>query len=301
MNPESETFAGTFPFEPHFSEASGFRMHYVDEGEGAPIVCLHGEPTWSYLYRRFIPPLARSHRVVVPDHMGFGKSETPQDREYTLRSHVENLANLIETLDLCDITFVLQDWGGPIGGAYTLLHPERVKRLCLMNTAVTFPTGDLIAKLVTSPWFQWIQASLQNGSLEQVLGNLGSTVLSVMKLIGFENSAVVDQNWIRAYSAPFESREECKGAIAFPLDVVSGKAAQYAAELGSNLEALRTKPAILLEGMRDRAIPPEVAIGAFRGLFPDRPIIPLEHAGHFCQEDAPETLVAAIQQFLATA
>src|SRR5215216_1335230 len=94
----SETFGGTWPFEPCFFEGAGFRMHYVDEGTGDPIVCLHGEPTWGYLYRRFIPPLSATHRVVVPDHMGFGKSETPRDREYSLRTHVDNLTKLIEAL-----------------------------------------------------------------------------------------------------------------------------------------------------------------------------------------------------------
>ena len=83
MIPADANFDGTFPFAPHFSDAPGFRMHYVDEGAGEPVVLLHGEPTWGYLYRNFIPPLAESNRVIVPDHMGFGKSETPQDREYT--------------------------------------------------------------------------------------------------------------------------------------------------------------------------------------------------------------------------
>jgi haloalkane dehalogenase len=123
-----ETFEGTWPFRARFHEvpASGgaapFRMHYVDEGprNAEPIVCLHGEPTWGYLYRKLIPRLSERHRVLVPDHMGFGKSETPQDREYRLRTHVENLVSWVEALDLRHITFVVQDWGGPIGTQFTL-------------------------------------------------------------------------------------------------------------------------------------------------------------------------------------
>ena len=103
----NETFEGTFPFKPHFSTAAGFRMHYVDEGKGEPIVCLHGEPTWGYLYRHFILLLSRSYRIIVPDHMGFGKSETPANKEYTLATHVENLEALLLELDLWDITLVL--------------------------------------------------------------------------------------------------------------------------------------------------------------------------------------------------
>ena len=87
------TFDGTFPFAPHFDDASGFRMHYVDEGphDGETLLCLHGEPTWGYLFRHLIAALAPTHRVVVPDHMGFGKSATPQDRSYWLQDHVDNL------------------------------------------------------------------------------------------------------------------------------------------------------------------------------------------------------------------
>ena len=95
-----ETFNDTWPFKPNFFSGNGFKMHYVDEGKGTPIICLHGEPTWGYIYRKFIPPLSRNNRVIVPDHMGFGKSETPQYHEYTLKTHVDNLAGLIEKLEL---------------------------------------------------------------------------------------------------------------------------------------------------------------------------------------------------------
>ena len=104
---ENENFGGTWPFAPRYFSGNGFRMHYVDEGHGDPIVCLHGEPTWGYLYRRFIPPLSQVYRVIVPDHMGFGKSETPRDRHYSLKPHVENLTGLIDALDLKNVTLVM--------------------------------------------------------------------------------------------------------------------------------------------------------------------------------------------------
>ncbi len=104
MIPPNETFDNTWPFTPNFFDGSGFKMHFVDEGNGDPIICLHGEPTWGYLYRNFIPPLSESHRVIVPDHMGFGKSETPQNREYGIKAHTENLTALIEHLNLKNIT-----------------------------------------------------------------------------------------------------------------------------------------------------------------------------------------------------
>ena len=297
-----ETFDGTFPFRAHFSELNGFKMHYVDEGKGEPIICLHGEPTWGYLYRKFIPPLSKTNRVIVPDHMGFGKSETPQDKEYTLQTHVENLVGLIEELGLRDITFVAQDWGGPICSAYTVRYPDRVKRFCLMNTLLGYgplvPNAPKIPALHTSPWFTWVIKGLEDGSYYEVLGNLNTTTLSVMKLLGFENSGVVDQTWLRAYSSPFENKSECKGAIEFPLDVAQQRILNYVKDGIGGIDELRKKPAMLAEGMRDRAIPPARAIADFKILYPTGPIVELENVGHFCQEDAPETLVALIQQFI---
>ena len=295
-----ETFDGTWPFEPHFSNSAGFQQHYVDEGprDAEVVVCLHGEPTWGYLYRNFIPSLSEHYRVVVPDHMGFGKSETPQDKSYTLQTHVENLASLITELDLTDITFVCQDWGGPITGAYTIRHPERVKRVALMNTL--FGYGGTPVNPEPSNWFKWIAKHHEAGTLDGILGELGSTILSVMKIIGFENSAAVNETWIRAYSAPFPDRAACIGGIEFPLDVHLQRAFPYIMEglESGNLEAVKTKPAMLAVGMRDKAIRPENAIADFKGLFPNAPINTFEQAGHFCQEDIPEILVALIHQFV---
>jgi haloalkane dehalogenase len=292
-----ETFGGTWPFAPHFFDGNGFRMHYADEGEGEPIVCLHGEPTWGYLYRRFIPPLARSHRVIVPDHMGFGKSETPQDRSYTLRTHVENLAGLIEALDLGGITFVIQDWGGPIAAAYTLRHPERVKRLFLLNTLTGYGRASPAA---LTPWFGFIKKHHDAGTLHEVLGHLDVNVLSIMKIIGFENSAAIDDNWLAAYSAPFPAAQDCIGAIEFPLDALLGRILPYVREGFPLVGNLRSKPAMLAVGLADKAIAPDVQMADFRNLWPGRPVVPLPHAGHFSQEDAPETIVALIQAFIQT-
>src|SRR6267378_3487541 len=243
MIPERETFGGTWPFAPRCFEGNGFRMHYVDEGLGEPIICLHGEPTWGYLYRRFIPPLSKANRVVVPDHMGFGKSETPRDREYLLKTHVENLARLIDELDLKNITFVIQDWGGPIGAAYALRHPDRVKRLFLLNTLTGYgrakPSG-------LTPWFQFIKKHHDAGTLHAVLGRI----------------------------VPFVKE-------GFPL-----------------LENLKSKPAMLAVGMKDRGIAPDVQIADFRGIWPGRPVVELPDAGHFSQEDVPDTIVALIQLFM---
>lgn len=300
MIPADETFDGTWPFRPHFSTAAGFRQHYVDEGpaDGETIICLHGEPTWGYIYRNFIPPLADDYRVLVPDHMGFGKSETPQDRTYTLQTHVENLEKFIDDLNLTDITFVGQDWGGPITGAYSIRHPEKVRRVFLMNTL--FGYGGARQRAEKTPWFQWIEKHEEAGTLAGILGELGSTLLSVMKIIGFQNTGVADDTWVRAYSAPFPDRASCKGAIEFPLDVHYGRFLNYtlAGLKTGNLAAVKSKPAMLVSSDLDFGIDPDFAREDFRLIFPEAPIVPLTGVGHFCQEDVPETLVALLQNFM---
>ena len=302
MIPAEETFDGTFPFQPRYSTAPGFRMHYVDEGEGEPIICLHGEPTWGYIYRDFIPPLSERWRVIVPDHMGFGKSETPQDRDYTLESHVGNLAALIDELDLRDITLVGQDWGGPILAAYTVRHPERVKRIALLNSLCGY--GAMVAsnegtkppKLHESDWFRWVIASERDGSYYETMRNLKDHVGKMIGKLGCESG--LDEVATRAYAAPFGSPEECKGAIEFPLDVALNRIGRYVRAGADGIPALRSKPALLVEGMRDKAIPPGLAIADFQALFPNSPVVKIEQAGHFCQEDAAPLLTALIQLFM---
>ncbi|MDH4171190.1 MAG: alpha/beta fold hydrolase, partial [Acidimicrobiia bacterium] len=297
-----ETFDGTFPFAPHTFSGRGFRQHFVDEGSATaePIVCLHGEPTWGYLYRHMIGPLSAHHRLVVPDHMGFGKSETPQDQPYTLQTHTENLTALIEHLDLTDITLVAQDWGGPIAAAFTVRHPERVKRLFLANTVAGYGQVDDpdVPQIAESDWFRWIGEGLETGRTEQVLRHAGSTILSIMKIIGFQNSAAVDDTWIRAYAAPFPDWESAIGVYEFPIDAFEARILEYVVAGLDGVAALRSKPAILLEGMEDRAIPPARAIADFRALWPDAPVVELPGVGHFCQEDAPDILVANLEQFI---
>ncbi|MFT5134859.1 MAG: pimeloyl-ACP methyl ester carboxylesterase [Gammaproteobacteria bacterium] len=295
-----ETFDGTWPYTPNFSNASGFKQHYIDEGpsDGQVIVCLHGEPTWGYLYRHFVPELSKKYRVVIPDHMGFGKSETPQDKKYTLSTHVENLTGLIEELDLKDITFICQDWGGPITGSYTLRHAHRVKRVVLMNTLFGF--GGTERKAERTPWFNWIAKHHEAGTLEGILGELGSTILSVMKIVGFENSAAVTDTWLRAYSSPFPNRASCIGGIEFPLDVHFSRIQEYILEglTTGDIEALKSKHAMLTYGMKDHAIDPEDAIADFQAIYPNAPVTKFKDAGHFCQEDIPHILVPMIDQFI---
>ena len=296
----SETFEGTWPFLPNFFDGNGFLMHYVDEGprQANPIILLHGEPTWGYLYRKFIPELSKSYRIVVPDMMGFGKSETPQDKEYTLKTHVENLSGLIDYLKLNNITFVAQDWGGPITAAYSIRNLNKVKSFVLINTLFGYSREERPKNL--TPWFQWINKHYQDKTLNGILGELGSTFLSVMKIPNFTNNTVINDNWINAYSSQFPDRASCKGAINFPLDALLNRMVPYIIEgiKQGELKSLCSKPAILAYGMKDRAIEPDYAIRDFKALFPSSNVVEMPNAGHYSQEDEPELLINLIKDFM---
>jgi pimeloyl-ACP methyl ester carboxylesterase len=293
----NETFDGTWPFRPNFFEGNGFRQHYVDEGDGDPIVCLHGEPTWGYLYREFIPRLKKHGRVIVPDHMGFGKSETPQDREYSTREHCDNIERLLLDLDIQNATLVLQDWGGPIGSSFVLRHPDRIRRLVLMDTAVPWaqaPAGTV--GVMQHHWFKWVNSD----AFEPTITNLGSTALSVLKRAGFERTAHVDETWIRAYSSPFPTVESCRGALQFPRNIANPATGEFFQEILSTeaLERIKHMPAMYIHGEEDRALPVEAAVQGFKSFWPDAPVVTLPGVGHFLQEDAPEAVTAMIEMFI---
>ena len=296
----SETFEGTWPFLPNFFDGNGFLMHYVDEGprQANPIILLHGEPTWGYLYRKFIPELSKSYRVVVPDMMGFGKSETPQDKEYTLKTHVENLSSLIDYLKLTNITFVGQDWGGPITAAYSIRNLNKVKNFVLINTLFGYSKEERPKNL--SPWFQWINKHYQDKTLDGILGELGSTLLSVMKIPNFTNNNIINDTWINAYSSQFPDRASCIGAINFPLDALLNRIVPYIVEgiKQGDLKSLCSKPAVLAYGMKDKAIEPDYAIRDFKALFPGSKVVEMPNAGHYSQEDEPELLINLIKEFM---
>ena len=285
----NETFDGTFPFKPNFKEINGFQMHYVDEGEGEPIVCVHGEPTWGYLYRKFIPPLAKFNRVIVPDHMGFGKSDVPQDKPYTLAQHIDNLTKLLLELDLKDITLVFQDWGGPISLGFATAHPERVKRLVIMNTGVgVLPAGSKT----------WISDMEEKGIYENVLGNMAEFIPQMFASTLVNKTA--DETMIRAYTAPFPNRTSCIGAIAFPRDIPVGDnhpSANTMRSIRKKLGLLNDKAKIIIWGMRDQIFPKRV-LDWWKKVYPDAESHGLYEAGHFLQEDAPEKIIAIITDFL---
>lgn len=301
-----DTFDGTFPFAPHFTDAAGFRMHYVDEGRADAdiVLCLHGEPTWGYLFRHVITALSRTHRVVAPDHMGFGKSATPQDRSYWLQDHVDNLERFVLALDLRGITLLMHDFGGPVGMGFAARHPDRIRRIISVNAPTPFGQPDLVDRLMAnaqeSPWFQWILNADAQGRLEAVLGELGFNMLSTLKLNGFENHALITDTWLRAYEARFSSPADSAGAIGwakgFAIDAHRFEAPDAAA-----VKAIQGKPALAIWGEADRTLHARHFLPLFASLFPAAPVHRLPGVGHYSFEDAPEAIGSLILRHLQQA
>lgn len=303
MIQSSDTFAGTFPFAPHFTGAPGFRMHYVDEGpdDGEVVLCLHGEPTWGYLFRHLIASLSETHRVIVPDHMGFGKSETPADRSFWLQDHIDNIEAFVLALDLTDITLVMHDFGGPTGMGLAARHPDRIRRIISVNGPTSFGQADALDRLVANagvaPWFQWILKAESEGVLESVLGQLGYNILSTLKLNGFENNEIITDSFISAYAAPFARPADCLGAIGWAKGFATG-AHRIEMPDEAAIRMIRGLPALAIWGDADRTLNGEHFLPLFTELFPAAPVHRLPRVGHYSFEDSPDAINRLISQFL---
>ena len=296
----NETFEGSFPFKSNIKEINGFDMHYVDEGKGEPIVCVHGEPTWGYLYRKFITELSKKNRVVVPDHMGFGKSDVPQDKPYVLAQHVDNLTKFLLKLDLKNITLIMQDWGGPIGFGFATRNPDLIKRIVILNTGVgVFPEG-------MPPWYEDLKfEGVPDLGNEEIYNKTLSDMKSFIPLMfkyAIYNQDKVTPTMLKAYTAPFPNKESTIGAVAFPKDIPIGflhPSAKFMLETFKNLKKLADRPKILIWGLKD-PIFPKLVIDLWKSIYRDlkNSIHLIDNASHFLQEDAPEEIIGYIKSFL---
>ncbi len=282
-----------YSFEPHYVDVDGLRMHYLDEGKGDPILCLHGEPSWCYLYRKMVPILSREHRMVAPDLVGFGRSDKPAERsDYTYSLHHDTVTGFIKALDLQRITLVCQDWGGLIGLPIATEMPERFKALVIMNTGL--PTGEApqteAAKKSAAAFAAW------RGFAERM------TDLPVGFVIKGATKSNPSDEIIAAYEAPFPDASYKAGAAKFPLLVPIAPTDEASPVMQKTREALKqwNKPALVMFSDSD----PITAGGDefFRRTIPtakDEPAVTIRDAAHFLQEDKGEEIAEQIGQFLA--
>ena len=288
----AETFEGSFNFAPHYHHVNGFEMHFVDEGRGEPIVLIHGDPTWGYLYRTFISILSQRRRCIVPDHMGMGKSGIPREAyPYQLRHHVANLEALLLHLNLHEMTLVLHDWGGPVGLGFAIRHPDRIKRLVLMNTwaCAPWPGGPLprLLELIRSERGEKFVLE-KNGYLEPALVGTTHRPENLTKTV------------LDAYRAPFPTPESRLALLCWSRDIPVHETDPSYSEMKRIEEALPRftgTPTLLVWGMRDPVLP-ESVLRTWQRTYPQATTAEIEDASHFLQEDAPERIVLCIEEFL---
>ena len=286
-------FDGSFPFQARYLRAGDVRIHYVDEGPGdaPPLLMLHGNGTWSYMYRRPIAHLSgRGWRCVAFDHMGFGRSDKPPYlSRYRLPAHIENALHLIDALDLRDFILVVHDWGGPIGLGAALERRERIRGVVALNTwAWELPS-------FLPPFLREFRAE----GLGEILTLAGN--LFVEAIPGGMARREVDPRMMDAYRAPFPDYWSRVGLLGFQRDIpltARDRSAPVIAEIQRRLPELDL-PFMFVWGMRDRVFQP-VFLDQWRELLPDARVVEVEDAAHFVVEDRPDAVSEAIDDFLGS-
>ena len=275
-----------YPFDSHWFERNGSVMHYLDEGDGTPVLLLHGNPAWSFLYRKVIKQLRGSCRLIAPDLPGFGMSDHPPNYGYTPQEHAEWVNALVDHLNLGSFILEVQDWGGPIGMSVAVKRPDSVKGLVIANT-FCWKVDDIVWRI-----FSAIFGSALGRYLVLQRDILNARMLPSMFI--HENSKSPDV--LSAYRAPFPTPESRKGIYIFAKSLM--KSGDWLSMVQSKLSALEGKPVELLFGMKDPFFGKEYITERWRDQFPDANVVRVPDAGHFLEEDAPDHIVAAIRRVL---
>lgn len=279
-----------YPFSPHnFALPDGARLRYLDEGpRDAPVVLMvHGNPSWSFLYRSLVLELRDRFRCIVPDHLGCGLSDKPQDYDYHLGAHIENLGRLVDHLGIARAHLAVHDWGGPIGLGMARRRPGFIDRLILFNTGA-FPSTH-IPKRIAVCRLPWIGALLVRG------------------LNGFSGAAVrmavekpLSRGAREAYLWPHRSWADRIAVREFVRDIPLGPGHRTQSEMeaiASSLEGLRPRPTLIVWGGKDWCFD-DAFLGEFRRRLPEAKVVRLADAGHWLLEDEPDTVAHEVTDFL---
>ncbi len=284
----------SYPFIGNYLDRQGLRYHYLDEGTGDPVVMVHGNPTWSFYYRHLVLALRDTHRCIVPDHIGCGRSDKPGDSryEYTLKSRVDDLEALLDHLGIVEnITLVLHDWGGMIGMAYASRHPERIKRLIILNTAA-FP-------LPATKRFPFALTLCRTPLLGAILVRGFNAFCRSAARVGCKRHPMSAD--VRAgYLAPYDSWANRIAVHRFVQDIPlkpSDAAYEIVREVGDGLARFRQVPMLICWGEQDFVFDRSF-LDEWRRRFPEAEVHSFADAGHYILEDCRAEIVPLVCDFL---
>lgn len=291
LHPQGLYLDEEYPFEANFIRSPlGPWMHYVDQGEGPVVLMVHGNPTWSFMYRNLIGALSPRYRCVAPDHIGCGRSEKPQDHPYLLEHHIDALERLILALDLKDITLVVHDWGGAIGLGAAARHPQRFKALVAFNTSAF--------------WMPWIPASI-NACRIPGLGELlirGGNAFALGALaMATARPFSMPFKVMKGFVAPYDNWKNRIATLTFVRDIPLRRdhpSLETLRQVERGMSHFSDKPFLLMWGMRDFCFTPIFLEEWARRLNPER-ILRFPEAGHYLLEDAGPQALEAITDFLS--
>lgn len=274
-----------YPFQSQWFERNGAHMHYIDEGEGMPVVMCHGNPTWSFLYRHIVKEMSGDCRCIAFDLPGFGYSEHPPGYGYTPREHADWIrALLIDHLKLEKFIVVVQDWGGPTGLHVATTHPDRVAGAVISNT-FAWKVGAFLKT------FSTIFGSGFGGYLVKDLNVFPAVALPMMLPARIKKNKDI----VKAYVAPFPTRESREGIHLFAKNLI--KSEDWLIELEKRLHTLANTPIELIFGSKDLVSPPST-VERWINHFPNARVTKLPDANHFLQEECPEEYITALRRLL---
>jgi len=272
-----------YPFKSHYFQQPIGRMHYVDEGQGDPIVMIHGNPGWSFEFRKVIREMSRTNRCIAPDHIGFGLSDKPFDWDYLPRSHAENFERFVEGLNLTNMTLVVNDWGGPIGFSYAIKHPEKIRKFVILNTWLWSVKKDLYYQMFSN---------MMGGLLGRFLIRNFNFFGRVVVWMAFGDKTKLGNGIHAYYYKHLEKPQDRKGCYTFPKQIIGSSV--WLDSLWQQRERINRLPATLVWGMKDIAFR-EKELNYWIANWNNPKVVRLSKAGHYPQEEAPEEVVKALQ------
>ena len=279
----------SYDFTPHHLLVEGGRMHFIDEGQGSPILFVHGNATWSFFYRAAIRDMVKAgFRCIAPDNIGFGLSEKPKNFSYNPAALSRNLGRLIEHLDLTDITLVVHDYGGPIGLGYAIDHPERFKRVVLLNTWINDISAEPgVAKM----------AQAAKGGIGQLLAMGASCGPSAIRTL-FANKERWTDQLESSYCHPLSGKDEMVGPKALARHLV--ESSESFNEVWRQRETLRGMPMLIVWGLKDPLLG-EKMLNKIWHEFPCAEVQTLKEAGRFAMEESSREVINHLRQFATSA